>query len=195
MTSDERRRQIALTAASLFAKRGFNGVTTREIANACNVNEALIFRHFPHKEDLYTEIINQKISIQPCSFDQEAARLGDDKRVFGSVARFMLAQVEQDNTFLRLLLYSALEGHDLSNLFLSSRTSVLVDYLFSYVEKRISEGGFKDIRPAVVIRAFIGMFFHFIMARELFRFPPQLEVSKDEAVENFVDIFLKGTIK
>ena len=44
----------------LFSERGFRGTTTKEIAQAAGVSEAIIFRHFATKEDLYTAIIDHK---------------------------------------------------------------------------------------------------------------------------------------
>ena len=40
-------------AMELFARQGYQGTTTRQISERAHVNEALIFRHFPRKEDLY----------------------------------------------------------------------------------------------------------------------------------------------
>lgn len=40
----------------LFARRGFDGVTTREIAAAAGVSEPILYRHFPSKEALFDEI-------------------------------------------------------------------------------------------------------------------------------------------
>src|SRR5258706_2276068 len=44
-------------ATPLFARRGFAGTTTKEIAEAAGVSEALLFRHFPTKAALYEEIL------------------------------------------------------------------------------------------------------------------------------------------
>lgn len=195
LSADARKVQIALTAASLFASRGFNGVTTREIAKKAKVNEAMIFRYFPTKEALYTEIINQKVHIKPSAFNLEAVIEGDDAAVFRSIANFLIHEIKKDNTFLRLMLYSALEGHELAKVFLKCRTDTLFDFLNGYISKRIKEGVFKDFKPKIIIRAFIGMFFHFIMAQELFYMPKFLQVSSKEAVEKFVDIFLNGVKK
>src|SRR5215210_8722132 len=60
MCADDRRRQIAEVAMRLFSERGFRGTTTKEIAHAAGVSEAIIFRHFATKEDLYTAIIDFK---------------------------------------------------------------------------------------------------------------------------------------
>ncbi len=58
MSAEERRRSILTAAVPLFAQRGFNGTTTREIAKAADVSEALLYRHFPNKEVIYREIKN-----------------------------------------------------------------------------------------------------------------------------------------
>src|ERR1044071_2951742 len=60
MAADERRLQIARVAMRLFSERGFSGTTTKEIAQAAGVSEAIIFRHFATKEDLYSAIIDSK---------------------------------------------------------------------------------------------------------------------------------------
>src|SRR5688572_516282 len=60
MCADDRRHQIVQVAMRLFSERGFRGTTTKEIAQAAGVSEAIIFRHFATKEDLYTAIIDHK---------------------------------------------------------------------------------------------------------------------------------------
>jgi len=195
LSSGERRAQIAQIAATLFAKKGFDGVTTREIAKKAGVNESILYRHFPTKDALYTEIINQKIHVKPEAFDLDAIKVGDDAEVFKSVARYFLGQVENDNTFLRLMLYSALEDHELASVFLRERTGVLFDFLLEYAKRRIAEGAFRNIKPAIALRSFVGMFFHFILVHELYDIPKHFEVTKEEAIEHYVDIYLNGIKK
>jgi TetR/AcrR family transcriptional regulator len=57
MAAEDRREQIIEVAVRLFSQKGFRGATTREIATAAGVNEAIIFRHFSTKSDLYAAII------------------------------------------------------------------------------------------------------------------------------------------
>ena len=45
----------------MFAEKGFGATTTREIAAHAQVNEALIFRHFPTKEELYWAVLEAKV--------------------------------------------------------------------------------------------------------------------------------------
>ena len=56
---DAFRQRLCAVAERLFAQRGFSATTTKEIARAAGVNEAIIFRFFPHKDDLYAAILDE----------------------------------------------------------------------------------------------------------------------------------------
>jgi len=56
MSGDERKLSILMASLPLFAKKGFEGTTTKEIAEAAGISEALMYRHFKGKEELYVEI-------------------------------------------------------------------------------------------------------------------------------------------
>src|SRR5215471_10891120 len=57
LDGDECRRMIVTAAVPLFARKGFAGTTTKELAEAAGISEALLFRHFPSKKNLYGEIL------------------------------------------------------------------------------------------------------------------------------------------
>ena len=61
MTAAERRAQIITVSKQLFSKKGFSGTTTKEIAKASGISEAMIFCHFASKQELYSAIIDQRI--------------------------------------------------------------------------------------------------------------------------------------
>jgi AcrR family transcriptional regulator len=65
MDGAARRRQIVEAVTPLFARKGFAGVTTREIAAAAGVSEGLVFRHFPTKAALCQEIIENARRAEP----------------------------------------------------------------------------------------------------------------------------------
>jgi AcrR family transcriptional regulator len=53
LSGEERRAAIIKAVRRVFAAKGFHGTTTRELAEAAGVSEALLFKHFPTKEALY----------------------------------------------------------------------------------------------------------------------------------------------
>src|SRR5215212_12065912 len=56
-----RREQILETALGLFAERGFDGTSTRQIAKEVGIAEGLIFHYFPTKARLLTAILEDRL--------------------------------------------------------------------------------------------------------------------------------------
>src|SRR3954453_15625100 len=54
LSGEQRRAAILKAVRRVFAEKGFHGTTTRELAEAAGVSEALLFKHFPNKEALYS---------------------------------------------------------------------------------------------------------------------------------------------
>src|ERR1700733_6852897 len=54
LSSEDRRAAIIRAVRRVFAEKGFDGTTTRELADAAGVSEGLLFKHFPNKEALFT---------------------------------------------------------------------------------------------------------------------------------------------
>jgi AcrR family transcriptional regulator len=57
----ERRAAVIAAVREVFAMKGFHGTTTRELAQAAGVSEALLFKHFPTKDDLYAAVLRSVI--------------------------------------------------------------------------------------------------------------------------------------
>jgi AcrR family transcriptional regulator len=59
----ERRRQILAAARRLFAERGFDATTTRDLAAAADINDALIYRYFPDKHAILAALVDEAIAV------------------------------------------------------------------------------------------------------------------------------------
>src|SRR4051812_46805740 len=165
----DRRQDILAAAMELFAKKGFRGTTTRDLATQADVNEAIIFRYFNNKEELYRAILEHKAGENREAKIEELERLanaGDDEKFFQAAGRAFLEKHEKDTTFLRLLLFSALEGHQLSDMFVASMT--VRNPIANYIQKRIQEGVYRDVDPELASRGLFGMFASFVLWQEIF---------------------------
>ena len=49
-TEENTRTRILQAALHLFARQGYDGTTTKDLANAANVAEGTLFRHFANKK-------------------------------------------------------------------------------------------------------------------------------------------------
>ena len=197
MSAEERRLQIRRVAVSLFSQRGFVGTTTKEIAQAARVSEAMVFRHFATKQELYTAILDHKAcsgdAMNPEAMVAEALQEKDDRAVFERLALGALEHHECDPEFQRLLLHAALEGHELAQMFFEKFVRRVYELLGKYVAERQRDGAMVAMDPAIVVRAFIGMIIHHSLNNNLW--DPQrrlLKISNQEAAKQFSDILLNG---
>ena len=197
MAGEERRLQILRVAMRLFSQRGFRGTTTKEIALAAGVSEAMVFRHFATKEALYSAILDHKACLHdemdPLQIVSEAVKRKDDAAVFEGIALNALTQHECDPEFQRLLLYSALEEHELAQMFWEKFVRRVYRTLGNYIRQRQRDGAMIDIEPAIIIRAFIGMIMHHSLNNNLWdRKQTLLRISNQTAARRFTRILLQG---
>src|SRR5687768_18359755 len=197
MAGEERRLQILAVAVSLFSERGFRGTTTREIAQAAGVSEAMVFRHFATKEELYAAILDHKAcssgKFEPAEMAADGIRRKDDRAVFEALALGALNHHENDPEFQRLLLHSALEKHELAQMFFDQFVRRVYEFLGAYIRERQREGAFIEIDPAIVVRSFIGMVMHHSLNNNLWD-PSRrlLNISNEDAARHFTNILLTG---
>lgn len=195
MSSEGRRRQLIKVAIRLFSQKGFSGTTTKEIAMAAGVTEAIIFRHFATKDDLYAAILDSK--AQQINCEEWLDELGgyaerrDDEGLFRLLSSRILEHHRKDVDFLRLMLYSALEGHNLAQQFREKQFKLIHDFLQDYIATRQREGAFRRVNAIAAVRAFLGMSLHHSLVKSLLDFKI-VQISDDEAVETFTRLFLDG---
>jgi AcrR family transcriptional regulator len=204
MPADVRREQILQTAVNLFSQRGFKGTTTKEIAKAAGVSEAIIFRHFATKDELYGAILESKSCADgqnrfPWETNealQEAIRQKDDYGVFYNLALEAMTNHQKDVPFMRLLFYSALEEHELADRFFGEFVSQAYGFIGEYVRERQEDGAMRDVKPRIVVRAFLGMLIHHSLNNILWDKQRRLlDISNEEAAKNFAEIVLRGVLK
>lgn len=197
MAAEDRKLQILRVAVGLFSKKGFGGTTTKEIAQAAGVSEAMVFRHYATKQELYSAILDHKAcsgdSMNPEALVSEALKEKDDRAVFERIALGALTHHEMDPEFQRLLLHSALEGHELAQMFFEKFVQRVYGLLGEYIAERQRDGAMVKVDPAIIIRAFIGMIVHHSLNNNLWD-PHRrlLDISNEDAARNFTDILLNG---
>jgi AcrR family transcriptional regulator len=203
MTGDARREQILATAVKLFSQHGFNGTTTKQIARASGVSEAMVFRHFASKDELYGAIIDSKSCQGELQFPwDENSKLShaleqkDDYAVFYNLALHAMNKQQSDPGFMRLLIYSALEDHALAQGFFDEFVMRVYGFIGSYIERRQKDGAFRDIDPRIAVRAFLGMIIHHSLNNILWdKGRKIMDISNEEAAKNFAEVILRGITK
>ena len=196
-SAEDRKQQILQVATELFANRGYEGATTREIARRAKVNEAIIFRHFPTKEELYWAVIEAKVqSGASKEFMRDILLAGMPLReTFSTLAETILRRREKDQTLSRLLFFSALENHRLSHRFFQSYVADYYELLGDYIQQRIDQGEFRAIDSRSAARGFLGMVVYHSLIQDLFGGSKFHAFDPHEVAENMTVIWLEGMLK
>ncbi|HKD13473.1 MAG TPA: TetR/AcrR family transcriptional regulator [Candidatus Angelobacter sp.] len=194
LSAQDRRQQILQVATGLFARQGFQGTTTRQIADGARVNEALLFRHFPSKDTLYWTIIEELCSVRGRRERVNAILKSgcDDLEVFTAIAREFLVRTSHDEELTRLLWFTALENHMLSERFFRTYVAVYYEALASYIQQRIGEGKFRNIDPLLAARGFLGMVVYHFLVQELFGGKKYQKFVPEEVAGTLAAIWLAG---
>jgi len=201
LTGDERRSAIIKAVQQVFAEKGFDGTTTRELAVAAGVSEALLFKHFPNKEALYSAMqlscCNERDSDQIQrlkALEPSASTLVLLVHLF--VSRILAVRENDDEEVIqtRLMQRSLTEDGEFVRLFLQGMPAQLNQWMKACVAAAIASGDAYDgpVQPG------LGCWFthHLAVMIKTYLLPakPVLDygLPREEIVEQVVWYTLRG---
>jgi TetR/AcrR family transcriptional regulator len=195
MTGEQRRQHFIDAALHLFSSSGFRGTSTKAIAEAAGASEALLFRHFPSKADLYAAILQQKADASGFSTRLDTLRRlagsADDEALVDYLVRAVLDSYQRDSEFERLMLYAALEGHELARTSRQLFGAPAFALLREYVLRRQQAGVFRQGDPLLLVFALVAVPAYFSMAHRVLGMPIA-GIPERAAADLFTRIVLDG---
>ena len=195
LSAQDRREQLLTVAVDLFSRKGFSGTTTREIAKAAGVTEAIIFRHFHTKEQLYTAIIDQRFKSPGAEAwmaeMRSAMQNNNDEAVFRSLIEAIICTHKDDPKFERLMIYAALEGNEIALLYMRQVTASVVDAIRTYILRRQRQGKLRAMTPDAALFAICGMAQYYALNKYAYGLKEE-RISDEEAIETFTRIAVSG---
>jgi len=180
-------------AIALFSKHGFSGTRTKDIAAACGVSEAILFRHFATKEDLYHAILDTHEAAagndEWLAEMQAMAKRRDDLGFIRCLLAQILKSFREDTAFHRLMLYAGLEGHSLPSMFHERMGSSMVEFLRDYVVLRQREGAFRKGDPDALVMLLASPAMQYATSKHIFGIKTISRPEK-EIAEEFAELLL-----
>lgn len=188
----ERTRQNLLDAAhSLFLEQGYAGTSMRQISERAGLALSAIYNHFPSKESIFVEVLMSHHPFHTV-FPLLMSAPGDSAEEFvRNGAHIMIAELGRKPDFIKLFFIEIVEfeGRNLPRMFTTFYPKIL-----PMVERfQNVRGEVRGIPPAVLFRAFLGMFFSYYMTEMLLANVPVKLIGADH-LDHFVDIFLHGIL-
>lgn len=186
------RGKIMQAASDLFASMGYAGTTTRAIAETAGVNEVTLFRHFGSKENLAREIMNQFGGLAIAE-NLESHLSGNYRKDLLMIGKMMLTVMTERNDAMRMAICEAGHFPEFREVVAENPRQLrqmLARYFQTLMEnKKIHQG-----HPELLAQAFLGMFFSYTILHGFLLDSLEPEVTPDEIVAQFVDLFVRGTL-
>ncbi len=115
-----------------------------------------------------------------------------ETEIFTAIARAMLERTRKDQDVTRLLLFSSLERHELSERFFRTYVSEVYYALGEYIQERIEAGAFRPVDPVLGARMFLGMVVYHNWVQELFGGGKLRRYDADLVARTVAETWLRG---
>jgi AcrR family transcriptional regulator len=184
------REMILNNATRLFVERGYNGVSMREIAEACKLSKAGLYYHFTDKEALFLAILNGNLDAITNLVHKTNLRTQNTReRIIGfSHAIFTELTIDQ-RSMIRLA------NQELRNLqpalqeqFLKKYHEEFIDAVASMLSEGMQAGELQSIPPQTAAWALLGLLYPFL------DFPFDVH-SHHQLFDDVLNIFFYGVTK
>jgi len=151
--------RILTTATELFTRFGYNGVSTRDVASAAQVNEVTVYRHYPRKHDLYLAVLESELQQLRFRGDLLAsiADAPNGRTALTRAFELLTKTLMHRPKTLRLLQYSALELNENLDPLVRRHLGELVEVAAHYLEPWIKNGALRCTNAKTVILTLVGI--------------------------------------
>ena len=192
---EDRREQIMDAALRVFARKGFDRASNKDIAREAGITPGLIYHYFASKDALLQATIQARSPVQTVrTFPREMWELPLEK-----VLRLMLTQVlatVEDENFLQLLRVY------LSELLHNPKASALgipaiqegTKYLEDYLRAKMKRREIRKTDPALAAQLILGSIMDIVLRRQILQDPVMLAYSHEQIVDASVELALEGLL-
>ncbi|MBN2021292.1 MAG: TetR/AcrR family transcriptional regulator [Pirellulales bacterium] len=200
MSGEDRRASIISAVGKVFVERGFYRTTTRELADAAGVSEALLFKHFPNKEALYGAIQMSCFQEEGLKVIERLESLEPSTSALVFLVRDLISHVlgkppeEDEGLFFRLVLRSLMDEGEFTRLAIQGGPFRWVQKVAACIEAARTAGDMIDrsVNPSLggwfVHQLISGIMVHSLPADPVIDYG----VSPEELVDQAVVFCLRG---
>ncbi|HEY9883843.1 MAG TPA: TetR/AcrR family transcriptional regulator [Thermosynechococcaceae cyanobacterium] len=189
----ETRTRILKSALKLFAKLGYDGTTTRDLAESAGIAEGTLFRHFPNKKAILIEVATQGWVEILTDLLTELSEMGSYKAVAQVMRRRML-NLHKNADMLKVCFMEAQFHPELRDRIQLEVIDKMTDVAEVFFQSAMDQGIYRRMNPKIVARVFLGMFAVAGFSQDTIIGEGSSPAEMQEMAEGLADIFLNGVL-
>lgn len=190
---EETQARILKAAQKLFARRGYGGTTTRDLAQAAGVAEGTLFRHFENKKAILVEVATQGWMEILTDLLTELSEMASYKAV-AQVMRKRMLSLNANTDMLRVCFMEAQFHPELRDRIQAEVIDKMTDVAEAFFQTAMDRGEYRKMNPRVVARIFLGMFTVSGFSQTTMSENDSSPNDMKEMAETLADIFLNGVL-
>jgi AcrR family transcriptional regulator len=194
---ESKRQQIIDGALQVFAARGFENATNKEIARAAGIGSpGLIYHYFKDKADLFDEVLAHRAPVFQLISRGEALMDRPPREVLTIFAHSFIRSLENlaAVAVLKVMLAEAIRRPAVAEVFNHAGPGRGFAFLSRYLARQMEQGTLRRMDPGAAARCFAGPLLAYILTREVFRQPDSATLSAETMAATAVEIFLQGMV-
>lgn len=191
-SEEDPKTRILQAALRLFARKGYDGTTTKDLAEKAKVAEGTIFRHFNNKKAILIELATNGWIEILTDLLTELSEMGDYKAISQVMRRRML-NMHDNVDLLRVCFIEAQYHPELREKIQLEVISKMTDVAEAFFETAMEKGVYRKMNPKIVAQVFLGMFAIAGFSEETIVDPTSPKAMREMA-EGIADIFLNGVL-
>ncbi len=185
--------RILQSALQLMKDKGFNSVTIKEIADAANVSEMTVFRHFETKKGVLEAAIKKNAVIPSFKRNFEENIVWDLDQDLMLIAKLYLNLMESNKSICLIAVQERNTMPELVGL-ISDNTEQLKIFITEYFNEMQVKKKIVELDSYVQASTFLSMMFGFFISTALWE-TEFINVSRDDFITNSVKTFCNGIKK
>lgn len=192
-TTEDRREQILDAALRVFANKGFDRTSNKDIAREAGITTGLIYHYFQSKGALLKSLLEERSPLYKIRQLYSEMDAQPPEILLRSLANHVLDLVEDTNVqhVFRIFLPELLFNQTISSLGLKGIQEG-THFLETYLQKQMDQGVLRSTDASLAAQTFMGGVMGFILRRQLLRDPMALKYSREEIVNHLVEATLQG---
>jgi len=190
---EDTRSRILQAALRLFAAKGYEGTTTKDLAGKANVAEGTLFRYFPNKKAILIEVATRGWVDILTDLLTELSEMGSYKAV-AQVMRRRVLRMRENSDLLRVCFIEAQFHPELKERIQSEVIAKMTDVAEAFFQTAIDRGIYRPMNPKIVAQDFLGMFAIAGVSSETILDSNASPLALQEMAEGIAEIFLNGVL-
>lgn len=195
---DERREQIVRGAMKIFAEKGFDATTNKEIAKVAGISSTgLIYHYFKDKFALLHAVIEMHMGeAPPPDFPEKLMQMSLEE----GLREFIRRPLRNMNNpagvaFTRVLLGEAMRRPEFAKILADAMISRMFTMFVAFLKHHQEQGTIRrDIDPALTAMRFVGSIQSLFVMREVLRIPEAQALDMEVIEKGLIDDFLQGIL-